>query len=907
MNRTSLPIELPSAIADALDQGATVITANQRAARTLRYGFDERNRRMGLPHWQPAAVLSWDIWIAGCWQNLLVKGEVEDLLLNRTQEHAIWRTILSADLELIESLRSPDSLAELASHAWELLVRHGARHRLRGAWSNSETRALQRWASEFENWCQTQRLMPRALAESALKTAILEGKLRFSGAILLVGFDEFTPAQQMLVNAIATTGTSIEEFHPSLSAENKMFFEAEDEMNEITSAARWAKKILEDEPTARIGIIVPSLGNQRNRIDRIFREVLAPELEDIQASNFMAPYEFSIGTPLSERPMIRIALDIIQWTIAPLPLERVSALLISPFFAMREDERSTRALFDALDLRKSKLLLPNISIPWLTNAILRSKRRSYLFSLLSTLKAITNMGIHPVSERRSYTEWTDVIRNLLQVAGWGRSTGENSIEFQTRHKWESVLDELATLDFSGSQVSLEQVYRDLERLARLTVFAPESHNAPVQLMGPLEAAGSTLDAIWFLGAGDLEWPSQSSPNPLLPRSLQRELGVPGTNFATDDARARRLLERVTASAPTVVFSYAIETDKGTQRLSPLLRSLSLEKISTKLIAPPAPEPQTVVLEEFSDTTPLPFLQDEILPGGAEVLRLQAACGFRAFVERRLGSSELRRIELGMDASERGNVVHRALEHFWKRVRSQAALKAMTSDERSVALAQSIEYALGRIVSTTAWEHAYVELQRARLWSLLNPWLELELKREPFTVKLSEEESRDAHIGPLRLNLRVDRIDVTESGEIILDYKTGAAKPADWLGDRPDEPQLPLYAVVAKAAQPEPPLANIAFAHIRAGKDMSLEGFTNKITVEKPASRRTSISLEEQLVEWRRVLEELAIAFYRGNARVDPKSYPSTCAYCAQRILCRLNPAAFDEDLDEEAAASSANG
>jgi RecB family exonuclease len=225
------------------------------------------------------------------------------------------------------------------------------------------------------------------------------------------------------------------------------------------------------------------------------------------------------------------------------------------------------------------------------------------------------------------------------------------------------------------------------------------------------------------------------------------------------------------------------------------------------------------------------------------------------------------------------------------------------------LAQSIEHGLRRAtaISVTDWEQAYVDLQRARLAGLLNPWLDLELDREPFTVKFSEEESRDVHIGPLRLNLRVDRVDMTEEGEVIIDYKTGGAKSAQWQSERPDEPQLPLYAVLSNAAQPETPLADIAFAQIRAGKEMAFESFTRKITANKETSKRRDISLEDQLVEWRRILEDLATAFHRGDSQVDPKNYPSTCTHCAQRILCRLNPAAFDEDFDEEAAIDSGNG
>ena len=45
---------------------------------------------------------------------------------------------------------------------------------------------------------------------------------------------------------------------------------------------------------------------------------------------------------------------------------------------------------------------------------------------------------------------------------------------------------------------------------------------------------------------------------------------------------------------------------------------------------------------------------------------------------------------------------------------------------------------------------------------------------------------------------------------------------------------------------------------------------------------------EQVEHWRNDLEELANAFARGDASVDPKNYPKTCDLCAQRILCRVD-------------------
>ena len=157
--------------------------------------------------------------------------------------------------------------------------------------------------------------------------------------------------------------------------------------------------------------------------------------------------------------------------------------------------------------------------------------------------------------------------------------GETSVEFQTRRKWESALDELATLDFDGVQVEFVQALEALERIARQTTFAPESRDAPVQVMGPLEAAGGTFDAVWFLRAGDLSWPAcQLRAVRCCRGRCSESLGMPGVDAARDGEQARRVTERIAASARTVVFSYARESAEGRQRASQVLEGLELEEM-----------------------------------------------------------------------------------------------------------------------------------------------------------------------------------------------------------------------------------------------------------------------------------------------------------------------------------------
>jgi ATP-dependent helicase/nuclease subunit B len=382
--------------------------------------------------------------------------------------------------------------------------------------------------------------------------------------------------------------------------------------------------------------------------------------------------------------------------------------------------------------------------------------------------------------------------------------------------------------------------------------------------------------------------------------MQRELEMPGTDAALDGEQARRVTERIASSAETVVFSYAHESGKGQQRPSASLAGLDLEKIGIEKLVSAAAARTVVELEEMEDAARIEVPPDVVMRGGATVLQLQAACGFRAFAEMRLRATEIEDIELGMDARERGNVVHKALECFWNEVKTQRELKTMPEDKREEVLSRTIDEGLKRTaeLSATAWDAAYLDMQRRRLHDLLRPWLELEMARPAFEVKLSEKEFNDVAVGPLRLSVRVDRVDVSAGGEIIIDYKTGLAKPADWLTERPDAPQLPLYAILPETQQ----LEAVAFAQVRAGKEMGLHGFATSrdVLVKTTKLPQGVATLEVQVEEWRRVLTKLAEDFYRGDTRVRPKNYPVTCAHCGQRLLCRLNAAELGGDEETEA-------
>ena len=905
------PRALPPEIQKALARGYTILTANQRAARTLRRAFDLDQRALGLANWQPPPILAWETWLASLWRNLLLEGHSASLLLNASQEHTLWRAIIAAD-SATSSLRPVDALATTAADAWMLLHAFRGTTRAGKYPGSSDTRIFARWAAEFERRCTRAQYLTRAQLPEVLRSAIAAGNVSIPKGVVLIGFDSKTPAQLALLDALKTAGTAVEEAEPSAPANNLVLADAPTEHGELTACARWLREQLAKNPEARMAVIDPEIETSRAEIDRVFRDVLAPELEDIEAPVNSAPFEFSLGVPLATTPIVATALNILHWALGALPLERVSALLLSPHFATDATEYLARAEFDAFHLRQEHFLQPQISLSSLFQFASKSLMRPKLSTLLKHLQDLRPLfnKREQATDERTHAEWTTAIHEILQTAGWAVPATLDSVEFQTRRKWESALDELATLDFDNVRVPFANALSSLERIVEETLFAPESRHAPVQIMGPLESAGSEFDAIWFLHANDLSWPMRPSPNPLLPWQMQRDLGMPGATPALDANHARRITGRVASSAPSVLFSYAKESADGPQRPSPALSEIAIERRSITEVTPAEPAAGPIETELVADVLPPEPLEGHVFRGGSAILQAQAACSFRAFAEKRLFAKPLEVAELGLDARERGSLVHKVLETFWSEVKTQEALKKMTAAQRDVELGRAIDAALARDAAKAepGWSSSYLATERQRLLNLLGPWLSYEADKRPaFVVKTLEDKHAEVPIGPLKLDVRIDRIDTVlvnsePAGDIILDYKTSDTKPAEWLGERPDEPQLPLYATLSADN-----LAGVAFAIVRPGKTMGMNGYEAYDGVLPKGTHLKNGTLADQVENWRKVLTLLAEEFHTGSAQVSPKQYPSTCRNCDQRMLCRLNVAALEAEANEDFADENRNG
>ena len=194
--------------------------------------------------------------------------------------------------------------------------------------------------------------------------------------------------------------------------------------------------------------------------------------------------------------------------------------------------------------------------------------------------------------------------------------------------------------------------------------------------------------------------------------------------------------------------------------------------------------------------------------------------------------------------------------------------------------------------------------------LLMRLLELEKNRAPFEL-LAREKPQQVTVAGVKVSTRPDRVDRLEDGSrVILDYKTGRkAGVGDWLGEHPDEPQLPLYAVSAGRDD----VAAVAFVQLHA-QDVLFKGLSREKEllpgVQTLAENRIAANQyadwKDLFEGWRTMLENLAREYLDGRADVSPKNYPTTCRDCDLGALCRVKEIK-DRGPVAEPALSSAEG
>jgi ATP-dependent helicase/nuclease subunit B len=884
--------ELLARLAEGHAARITVVTPNTRLAQALVSDFDAFQQEKTV--WEAADILPFGAFVERLYEDALYAPFAElsasplPPLLTGAQEEWLWaEAIRAAPREL---LSVADTAAQCRDawrllHAWRLPVMPG----------NEDAQAFQDWAAAYR------RRTAGEVDAARLPDLLLQhlAHLKLPKLLVAYGFD-LMPTQTR--EFLAGLGVALAECKPDpkpASVSRTAFSSAREELEQ---AAAWARARLEirgqapnssngsaarsagnsvPDPEFRIGIVVPDLQLRRKEVVRIFSRTLRPGYNLPGAAKEAMPFNVSIGIPLVQYPVVALALSVLRFSREEIPFEEASALIRSPFLGGAEGGLAARTRADVFLRRK---LDATVTLPRLIAFLEKSPLRELLEKLIAVAR-------DDLLSPQTPSDWARHFSALLDAAGFPGERTLDSEEFQARAKLNEMLGELSRLERICPRMSFQGALSSLKRLCAETLFQPESPDAPIQVLGILESAGLEFDHLWVSGLTDEAWPLQARPNPFVPVALQRKAGIPEASAEGSLALDRRITEGWRSAASEVIFSCFTKDADRTLAASPLIADLP----KTNLEIPAVPRFRDVIFSlkavlKTEDRVAPPVTATKV-KGGTRVLADQAACPFRAFARHRLAARELEEPAEGLDAKDRGTLLHALMKHLWSALKDSSSLKDDT--------APAIAAAAAAAVKELGLDGRFADLERARLARLASDWLDVERRRPPFEVAVLEEKRTIAFAG-LQFEGRIDRMDRLEKGYALIDYKTSRApSPKHWEPPRPDDPQLPLYAVSAGED-----IAAVAFAKVRPG-DMKLMGFS-RLEGAIPGVKKAK-AWAPLLRDWKEEAERLGASFASGEARVDPKRGLQTCRNCDLHTVCRVyekvNPLKEEEGVEGEGSAS----
>lgn len=891
-----------------------MVTASERAARALLAAYHRARRSEGLTAWPAPAIQTWGEFVRDSWQQRLADGR---LILNPAQEEAIWAGIIGAQGEGANLLEAPrHRTARLAMEAHALLCAYAPRLLetcTRAGWQQ-DAAAFSGWLTAFDETCRAGRLVSAARLPLELiqlfESAPNENGHGSRPQLLLAGFDRIQPVQRRffdtwgewreaaasdLMGALGTASGT----RNAIKART-VFYSAADAQSELAACGIWCSHQLAANPSARILVISQDAAARRGEMERaLLRHVGSDAL-----------FEFTLGVPIDHVPLAHSAHLLLRWLTEPLAEHELDWLFASGYAA---DPQGSSALQPAMRaIRRRDMEQPE----WTLESFIAKCRSMQLGSASSAAAWFERMSqarqraADFLRQTHSPLECAEFASQRLEAVGWPDSRALSSAEFQAARRFHQAIETAGSLGFDGRRVSWPDFLSLLARVLDETLFAPESRDAPIQIVGPAESAGLTADAIWFLGASENAWPTAASTHPLLPLHVERQFEMPHATPQLDWDLAHDVTARLLTSASEVNFSYARHLDDVESRPSCLVERFAgaPQPLPAELIPSRAADPLTV---DFDDASQIPFPPGKV-EGGAAVLTSQSQCAFKAFATVRLDARDWEAAQASFTPAQRGKLLHAAMHAIWggppDGLRNLGDLE-MIQDRLSF-ITGHVRRACEREIRSDfriRMPRAYLELEEQRLVRLIGDWLEYESTRVAFEV-LKTEDERTIHLAGLTFNLRLDRIDRLNDGTLlVIDYKTGDVTSKAWDLPRPDDVQLPLYAGFALDPETEP-LGGLAFAKMRTGK-LCFAGRVGNAQGMLVSSLGTRDALvrepfeAEMLISWREHIEQLANDFLSGHAQVNPREYPETCERCGLQTLCRIHENSAQLEAGEYGAES----
>jgi probable DNA repair protein len=851
---------------DAIEKNQLILTANQRLAAQIQQAWG-RSISAKNQVWKTPRVMSLEHWLSFCWNELvdqnhdLVNGYAQ---IGRLQNIFYWEQAIAKQDDGLDQ-----SFATMANDCFELCQRWNIEADQIDDQSTAVNK-FRRWAKTYQSILDKKQLLTSPSTWSKVAEGFAQQGLNTENSIYLYGFQSIPPLQQRVLEAATSDIIPIEVMGESASISK---YECPEPKVELEIAAKWAAQQLLNDPNQRIGLIIPDLSNRVSETARLINEALA-------SNNCSTAVNISAGVKLFETPLLQSALSLLEMTEYKLPMAHWLGIVNSSYWHFNHLPIQFKVDCE-LQLRETKKY--DLSLDKFTQIIRAQQSKlddpDSIQAQLQPLYDIQQLIRQTAKAKKTFAQWAEFFKQFTAQLGWPGLKQPNSLQYQQIQYWEKLLGFFSELDNLAIEISHSRALSYLQKLANEHLFHPQTGDAPLQVLGLLEAVGLQFDQLWITGMHSDNFPASGSINPVLSASYQRQHKMPFSVPEKELNIAKNLLSNFAINSNQLYVSYPITDGKTPLEQSPLICHYEQQNLHTIV--------GDMALHNWLDQ---PYSCDinidaghpysapkEPIRGGSSILKNQSTCPFNAFAIHRLWAKEFEQPAIGLEAIDRGSIVHEILYRLWNQWQSSKVFLALNEQQLNDQLSTTIDTVLIEqatkkpILLGDNFKH----LEKQRLCKLIHQWLEIERQRPQFEVKETEQK-KQLSLGELSISLIMDRLDTVEDETLVIDYKTGSVKSDVWLGDRPEDPQLPLY-ILASNPQPQ----GCAFASLK-GNEQKFIGISNNHIIK---GIKVADNWDLQLQDWQQSIDNLAQEFIQGKALLH--SY-NTAQFNFQAELLPLN-------------------
>ena len=481
---------------------------------------------------------------------------------------------------------------------------------------------------------------------------------------------------------------------------------------------------------------------------------------------------------------------------------------------------------------------------------------------------------------------------LEKAKFWGR-------EIVAYYRLQEGLREL--LKPKGQKLSKTAFIKEINEILALLTVPAQPGRGGVELHCPTSLLGTNYPYVFVLGSAEGILPTAIADNAILDFHSRKQLAKQGLNIHTAVDLAQKetwdfycLLHVPTKS---ITFSYPELIDRNPILPSPFLTRLGLKpspvnnlpiasveggrqlylrqpnlltpEVASSLLLPQitqawqveASRESAIAPDEYDGVIGISIDPQRKIFSASQLTQL-GQCPFKWFSARLLKLKELKEAESDLGAAMRGNLYHRCLELSLAQIKTASDLAKFNQAQLAQAFATA-EKEL-KLTELPGWE-----AQRQEHLNLLA----LNLATAEFLPAdrevIATETKFDLEWHGLQIQGQVDRIDRTDAGITIIDYKTSGVTPAgvkDETGKANLDIQLAVYQDAIAEKYPDQTIDTAAYYSL-----------TQQKTISRPKKDAAELAAFAEKVK-----SHLEQGYYPVAPDIDKKA----CRYCNYDLLCR---------------------